>query len=608
MTSCNITVPVSLYQVLQNHSNCGEKMFRDILDAEQLANLKSFTKVFGWKVFRHLALNNITAPVLYCENCGSLLSQANVLNDQHLCKKCTTINPSNKVPQPQNFTCPDHQIVIPDQLFEIVKQYTGSKLIAEIAKTSFINWFVENNVTVKTARWAANNNTNIINPVYCKSCGKQLTEDQYTAGTEYCCIKCASARYEIPQPITTTILAQPVNIPKEFHEFYQQSYNKNLAKAHSRTLYKLLIDNGYKEWFIEHNVTVQTVFNEVAANHDVVSVKHCTRCGELLPLSAYENKSSECIKCNIDDTHYLDQEFAQFGLKGLPRSNKEYQLIQFVHDLIPDEVIEYNKRYPLDNKFELDIYIPKRHLAIEFNGQFYHCDAFKRITPNYHVNKTDACLQKGIRLIHVFEWEWDHNRDRVQQLIKDALNIDSKVIGARETVIRDLDSKTYEEFAEQYHFDHCVSASIRKGLFYKGQLVAAAGWRKSRFANIDQYELARYVVKDQYKIIGGLSKLCKASGLDCFISYVDRAHFTGKAYQNTPGFMEIQKTQPSYCYVRGNEVCSRYQAQKHLLQHKLKSFDPNLSEQQNMVNNGWFRVYDCGTIKYEWRREQNETH
>lgn len=603
--SCDIVieVPYSLFNLYNQNSNCGEKLFRELLDDQQKQLLITFTKIFGWKVFRYLALNNITTPTLYCKNCGALLSQSAILQNKRYCKKCITINPSNRVPQPQNFVWVDREIVIPDQLVELIKTHTSASLVAAIAKTQHVNWFINNHVTLKTACWVVNNGSNIIKPIYCKACGKQLTEDQYTAGSQYCCIKCAATKYEIPQPPLSTILQTPVEIPEQFWELYCQAYCENLSKAHSRTLYKLLIDNGYQKWFIENNVTVRATFIEVANRQKTIQPKYCIKCGSLLPLSAFENRSLECAKCKTVNAYALDSEYAQYGLNGLPRSNKEYQLIQFVHDLIPNETIEYNKRYPLDNKYELDIYIPNRKLAFEFNGQFYHCDAFQRITPSYHQDKTNACLEKGIRLIHVFEWEWDHNKERVQQLIKDALNIDCAVVGARQTKVQPIDSQTYNQFVNKYHFDHSVSASIRLGLFYNDQLIAVGGWRKSRFDS-DQYELVRYAVKDQYKIVGGLAKLCKACGLNQFISYVDRAHFTGKAYQSTPGFVEIQRTQPSYCYVRGNDICTRYQAQKHLLSHKLKNFDPNVSEQQNMLNNGWFRVYDCGTIKYQWTRNE----
>ena len=39
--------------------------------------------------------------------------------------------------------------------------------------------------------------------------------------------------------------------------------------------------------------------------------------------------------------------------------------------------------------------------------------------------------------------------------------------------------------------------------------------------------------------------------------------------------------------------------QKHKLHKKLKIFDDSLSEKQNMHNNGYFFIHDCGNIKVQ---------
>lgn len=39
---------------------------------------------------------------------------------------------------------------------------------------------------------------------------------------------------------------------------------------------------------------------------------------------------------------------------------------------------------------------------------------------------------------------------------------------------------------------------------------------------------------------------------------------------------------------------SRNKYQKHKLKNLLENFDPKLSEIENMVNNGFDRIWDCG--------------
>ena len=44
----------------------------------------------------------------------------------------------------------------------------------------------------------------------------------------------------------------------------------------------------------------------------------------------------------------------------------------------------------------------------------------------------------------------------------------------------------------------------------------------------------------------------------------------------------------------GQYVGSRYKFQKHKLKHILNVFDESLTEWENMINNGYDRVWDCG--------------
>lgn len=68
--------------------------------------------------------------------------------------------------------------------------------------------------------------------------------------------------------------------------------------------------------------------------------------------------------------------------------------------------------------YELDIYIPDLKLAIEYNGIYYH-STIHGTTPEYHLNKSMLCRKKGIRLVHIYEFEnLDEQIDKINQLIK----------------------------------------------------------------------------------------------------------------------------------------------------------------------------------------------
>lgn len=84
------------------------------------------------------------------------------------------------------------------------------------------------------------------------------------------------------------------------------------------------------------------------------------------------------------------------------RSKFEDTLIQAIQSVSKTKVTHNNKKiiYPK----ELDIYLPELKIAIEFNGLLYHSTAFNSCK-EYHLNKSLLCREKGIRLIHIYEFE-----------------------------------------------------------------------------------------------------------------------------------------------------------------------------------------------------------
>lgn len=310
---------------------------------------------------------------------------------------------------------------------------------------------------------------------------------------------------------------------------------------------------------------------------------NCLRCG-----NKWVNENNEygdnyqhiyCKKCLID----------KFS------SNSEKDLLQFIKNNYSGEIIE-NSRKVIKGR-ELDIYLPEKKLAIEFNGTFYHSSKYKDY--RYHQEKTLACREQGIRLIHIFEHEWNFKREKVYNLLRSALGKFNHQVYARQCVVKELSTEEYKVFLEINHLNGSVNSFIRYGLFYNDELVSVIGFGKSRFKR-NEIELHRYCVKAGYRIVGGFSKLLKHSDQTHFFSYVDLAHFDGKGY-DALGFKLIGITNPSYVYIKKDIVLNRLACQKHKLNTLLDKFDPNLTEQQNMSMNGYYQVYDCGNLKLEYK-------
>ena len=268
-------------------------------------------------------------------------------------------------------------------------------------------------------------------------------------------------------------------------------------------------------------------------------------------------------------------------------SHAEKELKDFVLSLCDN--VEFNTRKIISPK-ELDIYIPDKKLAIEFNGIFLHSTRPK----NYHLEKTKACEKLGIRLIHVFENEWQTQQDIIKSIIINALGQSEKIF-ARKCEIQSIDSATYKNFLIENHIQGAINSSIRLGLFYKKELVQVVGFGKSRFKK-DEYELHRMASKLNTQVIGGFSKLLKNINFE-FISYIDKSKFTGNSYYNI-GFQKLYDTPPSYSYYKKDNLrkYNRMTFQKNNLKN-FANYSSEKSEFQIMSEAGYLRVFDCGTTK-----------
>jgi len=123
--------------------------------------------------------------------------------------------------------------------------------------------------------------------------------------------------------------------------------------------------------------------------------------------------------------------------------------------------------------------------------------------------------------------------------------------------------------------------------------------------DVNEYELTRYATLSDCNIPGGFSRLLsyfkQKYNPSQIISYCDRRWSNGNMYKKN-GFLLIKETEPNYWYISKDRMkrLHRYNFQKHLLKEKLDIFDPSLTEWQNMQNNNYIRVWDCGSLLFKW--------
>jgi hypothetical protein len=288
---------------------------------------------------------------------------------------------------------------------------------------------------------------------------------------------------------------------------------------------------------------------------------------------------------------------------SLTRSTGEVALETYIESL-GFKPAESGKRKPLGG-LELDIWLPEQKIAVEFNGVYFHSSSSVNDKSNQlrHAIKQDAAEAAGIRLIQVFETEWLNQQDIVKSRLAHILGQTPSKIYARKCKIVEVDGSASAEFLRANHIQGTCASSIKYGLEHGGILVALMTFGKPRFNKQHEWELLRYCSALNTTVVGGANKLLshfkKTKSPTSILSYADRRWSAGGLYQAL-GFTKLKPSAPGYFYVMGGAIYHRMQFQKHKLAKLLPTFDASLSEEANMLANGYRIMWDCGHHVFSW--------
>lgn len=255
---------------------------------------------------------------------------------------------------------------------------------------------------------------------------------------------------------------------------------------------------------------------------------------------------------------------------------------------------------------ELDILFKEARIALEFNGDYWHNEL--KIDKNYHQEKSLLALKNGIRIIHIFEYEWVDKviNPKLITHIRRALGMDViHTIGARNCEVTEIDALEAKEFLDKYHLQGFAAAQTYLGLKYSDRIAGIMSFGKPRFNSQYDYEMIRMCWISGITVVGGAQKLLKYF-IDKYqpksiVSYCDISKFSGEIYKQL-GFELLEITSPNYRWVdtRNHKNLSRYQTQKQRLIDAGLGGQGN-TEEEIMQNLGYVRIYDCGNAKYVWR-------
>lgn len=290
---------------------------------------------------------------------------------------------------------------------------------------------------------------------------------------------------------------------------------------------------------------------------------------------------------------------------GMTVSNGEIEIRDFIASLIGDENIEIRNRNILNGK-EIDIYIKPLKLGIEYNGVIWHSEKFRK-NKNYHLNKTEEANKKGVKLIQIFEDEYNERKDIVLSKIKYMISkSDIPKVYGRKCKIEKITKKLAYEFLEKNHIQGFAPSSVYMGAFYEDRLVSVITFKKVK----EEWELTRFASDINLSVIGTFGKLLKMFigeyNPETIKTFSDIRWCLDKENNiyTKNGFILADTIKPNYTYTsetKGERI-HKFNMRKNIL-HKKYGLSLSMTEKEMCDRLGFYKVWDCGLYKYIWKKK-----
>jgi hypothetical protein len=219
---------------------------------------------------------------------------------------------------------------------------------------------------------------------------------------------------------------------------------------------------------------------------------------------------------------------------------------------------------------------------------------------SHHIKKYDLCKDKGIQLLTIFESEWLAKKDIIKSIILAKCNIHNRTLHSNDYTAKNITNNDAINFLNTNHYQG-FTGGIHIGLWHNNEIVSLMSFRKQA-GNI--YKMYRFTNINNSLVHKSFSKLIAFFITNYnptkIIAISDNRYFTGGIYSDN-GFVATHNISPTYYYFKGKyDLFNKSSFMKHKLKDKLDIYDNKLTEYQNMLNNGYDRIWDCGKIKFEY--------
>ena len=309
-------------------------------------------------------------------------------------------------------------------------------------------------------------------------------------------------------------------------------------------------------------------------------------------------------KCKSDESHiwYASIISRTAGKWNCPYcSNKVSKAEEEILNYVLSLGFEAESNRKILNGRELDIFIPEKNIAIEYNGIYWHSELFTK-DKSYHYKKWSDCKKQGIQLITIWEDEYEQNPSLVLEMISHKLGVSTnpKVAG-RKTEVVIVEDEEASEFYNAYHIQgHKKGKHLGLRTKDTQELVALSTWKQEpqkRMVYLERYATSRIVQ-------GGFSKVLKhaetiySPNYDTIYTFSDNSISDGSLYENN-GFTLDSTLPPDYSYIVNNTRVHKFNyRKKRFMKDSSLQYVEGMTEKELAQLNKIYRIWDCGKIRW----------
>lgn len=313
----------------------------------------------------------------------------------------------------------------------------------------------------------------------------------------------------------------------------------NLEKVKERFTYSLTEANKRLQ-----KVNPDFEFLSYSGSHNQAEVLH-KECGHRFMAKAYYfmNSDGHCPKCTTNVSRQEKEICAWLASLGV-----SYE--QSVRDV--------------PNVSEIDILVRDKNVGIEFNGHYWHSvqklTAVERNTgkprmsyaeaKKYHYLKSFWCEKAGIRLIHIWDYEWANEKKQkvLKNIILGALGMLPERYYARNTICKHYEQgcarwRELGKFFENNNIQgnrggsHVFTLEDKDGRILMAYKFGRPSGGKAK--KLYEYEMVRGASAPGVQVVGGASKLWKhfvdTLHPNSAVYYIDYNYFDGRSVEKLGG-------------------------------------------------------------------------